>query len=149
MKIAPVTCDLQQKENNKEILTFIHIHTYLRNLFIVFSPGKSKKTKTNPISITTVTPLLSKDQKNLSNEKKNNKQIKFYCSLQAKIIIIFFYFCTPSATPLSYLTTKNTKFFTNQKTGKNLFYVLFHHHLYYNSLCQPSTKLSSNSIHYN
>jgi hypothetical protein len=69
--------------------------------------------------------------------------------LQAKIIIIFFYFCTPSvsAPHLSYLTTKTTKFFTNsKKTGKNLFYVLFHHHLYYNSLCQPSTKLSSNQF---
>jgi len=42
-------CDLRlakKKSKQKNILTFIHIHTYLRNLLIVFSPGKSKKQKT-------------------------------------------------------------------------------------------------------
>jgi hypothetical protein len=42
--IVLVTCKLRQKNKiTKKELTFIHIHTYLRNLLIVFSPGKSKK----------------------------------------------------------------------------------------------------------
>jgi len=73
-------------------------------------------------------------------KRKKIKQIKFYRSLQAKIIIIFFYFCTLSASPL----TQNYQIFHHSKTGKNLFYVLFHHYISPSSLCQPSTKQSSN-----
>lgn len=73
-------------------------------------------------------------------KRKKIKQIKFYCSLQAEIIIIFFYFCTLSASPL----TQNYQIFHHSKTGKNLFYVLFHHYISPSSLCQPSTKQSSN-----
>jgi hypothetical protein len=54
------------------------IHTSLRNLLIIFSPGKSKNkiNLTKAISTATVTQL-SKDQ-------TLTKQNKFYCSLQAK-----------------------------------------------------------------
>jgi len=58
------------------------IHTSLRNLLIIFSPGKSKQINlTKAISTATVTQL-SKDQ-TLTKQNKTN-QIKFYCSLQAK-----------------------------------------------------------------
>jgi len=58
MKIAPVACDLRQKRKQQKILTFIH--TYMRNLFNVFSPGKSKK---QILSLSPVTPLLKQGSK--------------------------------------------------------------------------------------
>jgi len=57
----------QQKNIN------IYTYTYIfEKPFDCIFAWKIKKTKTNPISITTVTPLLSKDQ-NLTKRKKINK----------------------------------------------------------------------------
>jgi len=132
-------CDLQQKQNNKKNIN-IYTYTYIfEKPFDCIFAWKIKKNKTNPISIKQCHPPSKARIKKPKQKGRKNKQIKFYCSLQAKLNHHnFFSIFVPYPPPI--LSHKTTKFFTIQKTGKNLFYVLFHHHISPYSLCQPSTK---------
>jgi len=97
------------------------IHTSLRNLLIIFSPGKSKNINlTKAISTATVTQL-SKDQ-TLTKQIKSN-----FIVLCKQNHNMFFSIFVPHPPPHLYYLTTNQPNFSTPKTGENLFFVLFHH----------------------
>lgn len=130
----------QQKNIN------IYTYTYIfEKPFDCIFAWKIKKTKTNPISITTVTPLLSKDQ-NLTKRKKSTNQILLFFA--SKNHHNFFSIFVPHPSPLrSYLT--NYQIFHHQKNWEKSILCPISPPLILPLPAINKTIFKFNSIHYN
>jgi len=95
------------------------IHTSLRNLLIIFSPGKSKNINlTKAISTATVTQL-SKDQ-TLTKQIKSNFIV--LCKQNHNMFFLFLY---PIRLPISTISQLTNQIFQHQKLGKIYFMSYF------------------------
>ena len=95
------------------------IHTSLRNLLIIFSPGKSKQINlTKAISTATVTQL-SKDQ---TLTKQNKSNFIVLCKQNRNMFFLFLY---PIRLPISTISQLTNQIFHHQKLGKIYFMSYF------------------------
>jgi hypothetical protein len=95
------------------------IHTSLRNLLIIFSPGKSKQINlTKAISTATVTQL-NKDQ---TLTKQNKSNFIVLCKQNRNMFFLFLY---PIRLPISTISQLTNQIFHHQKLGKIYFMSYF------------------------